>query len=217
MRPTRMMLPCFRPLYVILALSLWAESAGAQVHEVVVGITTTCPYENAIEGNCWSGAYRALVDLEGVKAVDKSANGYNCTARVYLKDNVFPDPDKWVLQFKKSVDQAYVFRGVEVTVDGTVAGDDSGLVLRVPGVERPITLGPLQNKLQWNSKKNAARQPEPDERDAYQQLTDRKKEAKAKEFSVNVTGPIRNTDQGLLLEVREFFVRTADTPPPQVK
>src|SRR5438876_9597350 len=126
MRPTRM-IRCVLPSCAIVALALWVAPASAQVAEVVVGVTTTCPYENAIEGSCWSGAYWALTQLEGVKSVDKSANGYNCTARVYLKNDGIPDPDKWALQFKKSVDQAYTFRGVEITVGGTVAGDASGL------------------------------------------------------------------------------------------
>jgi len=193
-----------------MAIALGAKPADAQVNEVVVGVTISCPYENAIEGSCWSGAYSALTQLDGVKSVDTSANGYNCTARVYLKSGGLPDPNKWAEQFKKLVDQTYVFRGVEVTVQGTVEGDDGSLIVRVPGVEQPIQLGPLEHKLQWNSRKKAARQPERDERDAYQQLTAKKNETKAKELSVKVTGPFRNTDKGLLLEVREFFAKAND-------
>ena len=99
----------FLPACAVLVLALDADPARAQVHEVVVGITTTCPYENAIEGGCWSGAYHALLRLDGVKSVDKAANGYTCTARVYLKKDGIPDPDQWAAQFKKSVDQAYIF------------------------------------------------------------------------------------------------------------
>jgi galactose oxidase len=208
MRPTRMMTRCFLPSCAILALAVWAKPANAQVQEVVVGVTMTCPYENAIEGSCWSGAYWALMQLEDVKTVDKSANGYNCTARVYLKNDGFPDPDKWALQFKKLVDQTYTFRGVEITVGGTVAGDASGLVLRVDGVERPLTLRTLEHKLQWNSKKGAARQLEPDEHDAYNQLASKIKDAKGGELKAKVTGPLRKTDAGYTLEVREFFPLT---------
>src|SRR5882757_8276136 len=114
MRPTRMS-RCFLPWCAVLVLALGANPARAQVHEVVVGVTVKCPYENAIEGSCWSGAYHALTQLDGVKTVDKSANGYNCTARVYLKKDGLPDPNKWAAQFKESVDQTYTFRGVEVT------------------------------------------------------------------------------------------------------
>ena len=140
-----------------------SRTRRAQIREVVVGITMTCPYENAIEGSCWSGAYWALMKLEGIKSVEESANGYTCTARVFLKDKGIPDPDKWAAQFKALVDQTYGFRGVEVSLVATVVGEDSGLVLRIPGVERPVRLGPLEHKLQWNARKGTPRQPEPDE------------------------------------------------------
>jgi hypothetical protein len=195
-------------LCALLALVLGATSLKAQVQEVVVGVTIACPYENAIEGSCWSGAYWALMQLEGVKTVDQTANGYNCTARVYPKDKRFPDPDQWASQFKKLVDQTYTFRGVEVTVDGTVGSDNNGLVVRVPGVKFPITLRPLEHKLQWNSKKGTARQPEPDERDAYQQLESKLRDSKARDIKTRVTGPLRKSDTGYTLEVREFFPLT---------
>ena len=170
MRGSRFSRQCILSSCAILAILLSPEPAGAQIREVVVGITMTCPYENAIEGSCWSGAYWALMKLEGIKSVEESANGYTCTARVFLKDKGIPDPDKWASQFKALVDQTYGFRGVEVSLVATVAGEDSGLVLRIPGVERPVRLGPLEHKLQWNARKGTPRQPEPDERDAYGQL-----------------------------------------------
>jgi hypothetical protein len=198
---------------VILALVVCAEPAWAQVHEVVVGITTTCPYENAIEGGCWSGARSSLMELEGIKSVKESANGYTCTARVYLKDRGLPDPDKWASQFKELVGQSYVFRGVEVTVIGTVASGDGGLVLRIPDVERPVAIRPLEHKLQWNARKGAPRQPEPDERDAYGQLASQVKDSKGGELKLMVTGPLRKSDMGYTLEVREFFPLTQKADP----
>lgn len=193
------------PVFALLALALRASTSNAQIHEVVVGVTMTCPYENAIEGSCWSGAYMALMELDGVKTVDKSANGHNCTARIYLKSGGLPDPDKWAEQFKKLVDQTYTFRGIEVTAGGTIVSDAGNLALRVEGVEQPISLGKLEHKLQWNSKKGAARQPEPDERDAYQQLASQIKDFKGGDFKLKVTGPLRKSDKGYLIEVREFF------------
>jgi hypothetical protein len=207
MRSPRIIL-CFLPSCAVLVIALGAGPAHAQVHEVVVGITVSCPYENAIEGGCWSGAYYALMQLDGVKTVDQAANGYNCTARVYLKKKGLPDPDKWAAEFKKSVDQTYTFRGVEVTASGTVSGDGKGLVLRIEGVEEPVALRALEHKLQWNSKKGAARQPEPDERDAHNQLVSKIKGAKGADLKVKVTGPLLKTDTGYALEVREFFPLT---------
>src|SRR5262249_45015351 len=181
----------FRYLYpscALLTLALWAEPAGAQVRETVVGITTTCPYENAIEGGCWSGAYWALMQLDGVKAVDKAGNGYTCTAGVYLKDKAFPGPEGWASKFKGFVGQAYIFRGVELTADGTVSGANGGLSLQILGVDRPIALRRFEHKLQWNSKKHAPRQPEPDELNAYEQLASKVKNPNGEGLKVQVTG-----------------------------
>ena len=199
------MIRCFPPVCAIVIIASGATSCRAQVREIVVGITMTCPYENAIEGNCWSGARAALKHLEGIKSVDEAANGYNCTARVSLEHASLPDPDKWAAQFKKLVDQNYMFRGVEVTVDGTVGRGDNGIKLRIPGVEQPLTLQSLEHKLQWNARKGAARQPEPDERDAYNQLAAKLKDTKDGELKAKVTGRLMNSDTGYKLEVREFF------------
>jgi len=182
--------------------------AHGQVHEVVVGVTVACPYENAIEGSCWSGAYWALLTIDGVKEVDRAANGYNCTARIQLKEAGLPDLQKWAEQFKAVVDQSYTFRGVEITAVGTVTSTDAGLVITIPGVKDPIPLASLQHKLQWNAMKKAARQPEPDERDAYDKLAVQLKAAKGGELKVKVTGPLLKLDQGITLEVREFFAMT---------
>jgi hypothetical protein len=97
-----------------------------------------------------------------------------------------------------------VFRGVELTVLGTVERAGDALTLRVPGIAQPIALVPLSHKLQWNFKKAAARQAEPDERDAMGQLVAKAKGAGAGPFMVQVTGPFTNTEHGNVLEVREF-------------
>ena len=198
MRLTRIIFPC-------LLLAAAAAPAHGQVHEVVVGVTLACPYDNAIEGSCWSGAYWALTKLDGVKSVDKAANGYNCTARIYPKDAGLPDPQKWAEQFKAIVDQTCTLRGVEVTAGGTVASVNGVLTLQIPGVKDPVPLGPLKNKLQWNSRKKAARQPEPDERDAHDQLAAQLKAAQGGELKAKVTGPLLKSEKGYALEVREFF------------
>jgi len=194
------------PLGAALLLTLLApQPASAQVSEAVVGITSTCPY--GLKG-CWAGAYEALKRLDNVVEVEPSPDTYNCTARLQLKEGVIPDPQKWAEQFKSHVDQAYIFRGIEVAVEGTLARNDQGLTLQVPGLEQPIALRPLEHKLQWNSKKGAARQPEPDERDAYDQLSTRQQDSSKNQVRrVQVVGPLLKTKQGLTVEVREFFPR----------
>jgi hypothetical protein len=201
-----------------LAIALGVTTtAAAEVKEVIVGVTMTCPYENAIEGNCFSGAHLALLQIEGVKSVDQRADSYNCTARVQLEKNALPDPDEWKKQFTDRVGQACLFRGIEVTVVGAVEASDGGLALRVGGIERPIKLQPLQHKLQWNARKGAARQPEPDERDAYDQLFAKKDAPGNQLSSVRVTGPLLKTETGLTVEVREFFLPTATSTKAVVK
>lgn len=195
--------PLLFHLLVLLSIIVPAAPAKAQVTEVVVGVTPSCPY--GIKG-CWSGAYGALGRLEGVASVAKNPDAYNSTAEVYFKGPGLPDVKKWSEQFKSIVGEIYVFRGVEVTILASIEEKNGNLVLRMPGFNERITLAPLQNKLQWNFKKGAARQPEPDERKAYRKLAAKKNKAKGEDFQVEVTGPLRQTDQGLVLEVREFFL-----------
>jgi galactose oxidase len=189
------------------AFVILPNRAAGQVHEVIVGVTPACPY--GIKA-CWAGAYHALGRVVGVESVAATPDAYNCTASLRLKPGALPDPEKWAAEFKTMVDKAYVFRGVELTVEGTVekAGDE--LIMRVPGIAAPIELTPLRHKLQWNFKKRAARQPEPDERDAMAQLVLESKDARKSTFNVQVTGPFTHTDQGYSLEVREF---TSSNPP----
>jgi hypothetical protein len=187
-----------------LVLALAAAPARAQVTEVVVGVTPTCPYGISA---CWAGAYEGLGKLEGVKSVARQPDAFNNTAHVYLKYRGLPDPAAWAKQFQdpeKGVGNAYKFRGVEVTVKGNVEEQGGKLVVRVPGLKQPLPLLPLTEKLQWNFKKAAARQPEPDERDAHQQLTAARQKARGT-FRVEVTGPLRAAEGGPGLEVREFF------------
>jgi hypothetical protein len=186
-----------------LTFALWSEPARAQVTEVVVGVTPTCIYGmNA----CWGGAYQALGRLDDVETVERTPDAYNCTAHLFLKDKALPDIDQWAEQFRSIVGQSYVFRGVEVTVVGSIEGREDGLNLQVPGLKQPVTLAPLQHKLQWNFAKASARQPEPDEQAAYAQFADKSKATMPGPVKVQVTGPLRKTDTGVVLEVREFFL-----------
>ncbi len=180
---------------------LYPTAVVAQIHEVVVGVTPSCPY--GIKA-CWAGAYHALGRIDGVESVSTTPDAYNCTATIRLKPEMLPDPERFATAFEKMVGKAYVFRGVEVTVEGTVEKAGDSLTLRVPGIPQPVNLIPLQHKLQWNFKKTAARQPEPDERDALAQLILKSKDATSP-CKVHVTGPFTRTDHGYSLEVREFI------------
>jgi galactose oxidase len=185
-----------------LAFALWASPAAAQITQVVVGVTPTCPYGISA---CWPGAREGLSRMQGVESVAEMPDIYNCTGSLRLKHDGLPDLDKWREQFAEVVGEVFVLRGVEVTVKGTVEGKGNKLTLRVPGVKESIPLVPLRNKLQWNFRKGSARQPEADERIAWKKLTHEKRTAKADTLQVEVTGPLRKSEKGLVLEVREFY------------
>ncbi len=190
------------PLFALLTVAFWPIKASAQVREVVVGITPTCPYGLTA---CWAGAYKALGRMDGVESVDKAPNAYNCTAAVRLKGQGLPDPEKWASQFKSMVDKAYGFRGIEVTLAGQVEKDGDELVMKVVGVEKPILLGAFEHKLQLNAKKAALRQPEPDERKAFDELASQVKSTDGGVVKVQLTGPLTKSAKGFKVEVREFF------------
>jgi galactose oxidase len=195
---------------LLVTAAFWTAQAGAQVKEITVGVTPSCPYGiNA----CWAGAYESLTRLDGVKSASETPDAYNCTAGIVLKSGGLPDVAGWAQQFKKFAGQTYVLRGVEVTVEGTLEGQGDSLAVRVPGVDQPITLAPLRHKLQWNFKKAAARQPEPDELDAFSQLAVKQKDAKNATYKLHVTGPLRKADSGYVLEVREFIPLNPGTDP----
>ena len=121
------------------------RACRAQVTDVVVGVTLSCPYGI---GACWAGVYEALSRLDGVKSVAEHPDSYNCTARLELKAGGLPDIDRWADQFKSFVGQAYGFRGVEVTAEGSVEAAGDGFTLRVPGLDQAIPLAALEHKLQ---------------------------------------------------------------------
>jgi hypothetical protein len=198
--------------FSLLALVVWVAPGVAQVTEVTVGVTPTCPYGISA---CWAGAYEALARLDGVGSVARTPDAYNCTAHVYLKHRDLPDVEQWSKQFKASVGTVYGFRGVEATIKGSVEKRDSSLLLQGPGLKEPILLAPLQNKLQWNYKKGSPRQPEPDERRAYRRLMAKTDKNKARD--VEVTGPLRQTDSGFILELREWSVIAQVSTPRQKK
>jgi hypothetical protein len=193
-------------LFGLIAAAAVLHDAGpvrAQVTEIVVGITPNCPYGFPA---CWAGAKEALQRLDGIVMVASMPDSYNCTARVRLKHDGLPDVVKWPKQFNTMVGQAHSFRGVEVTVSASVVTTDGKLVLKMPGLKQELTLAPLENKLQWNFKKRAARQPEPDEQMAYRELAAAQRKARGRDIQAEVTGPLRQTEKGLVLEVREFFL-----------
>jgi galactose oxidase len=124
-------------------------------------------------GACWGGAYEALKKLEGVAAVRPIANAEHSTAEVYLYDQGLPDLDSWPEQIARWANGSYDFRGVEVTVTGTVREQDGIVQLTGPSFDAPVSLMPLRQdmKLQWDHRTRSVIDTTSDERDAYQNLT----------------------------------------------
>lgn len=190
---------------LVLAGSLVGPAAFGQVKDVVVGVTPTCPYGLSA---CWGGAREALLKLDGVAAVEAAPDKYNCTAQVRLKGNALPDVEKWKDQFQAGVGKVYEFRGVEATVEGVVRVEGDTVTIDVPGVPTPIRLAPLKNKLQWNFRKKAARQAEPEEASAFETLSAVVRQ-REKAATVSLTGALGKDKAGPTLEVREFFAEAA--------
>jgi hypothetical protein len=141
---------------------------------------------------------------------------YNWTVLIHPKEGRLPDEEKIRRDFKKIANEAYIFRGIEVTAVGTVARQGDQWVLEYPDSNERVTLAPLAHKLQWNIQKHAARGPEPDEKEAYQQLADLASKASDSPLRVLVTGPLLKTPAGYTLEVREFVDFQPVTGKPKV-
>ena len=176
------------------------QSTGTRV---TVGLTAKCPYGL---GACWGGAYEALKKLEGVAAVRPIANAENSTAEVYLDDQGLPDLDSWPEQIAHWANGSYDFRGVEVTIAGTMREQDGILQLTEPSLGAPVGLMPLRQdvKLQWDRQTRSVRDITSDERDAYQNLKRRYQDLSGGHEPTRVTGPLTKTDAGWVLFVRKF-------------
>jgi hypothetical protein len=175
-----------------------AQSTGTRV---TVGLATQCIYGL---GSCWGGAYQALTELDGVAAVRPVPNAEDSTAEVYLRDGGLPDLDNWPGQFTSIVNGSYDFRGVEVTITGTVREHNGTLRLTGPADDHPVTLRPLAQgtKVQWDAATHRARDATRDELDAYQQLAEWHRDRTDEAEPTGVTGPLTKTDTEWNLYVR---------------
>lgn len=166
----------------------------AEGTRVTVGLTAQCPYGLAA---CWGGAYEALATLTGVVAVAPAADATDSTAQVYLREHDLPDLDAWPSQLARSANGSYAFRGIELTLDGTIE-QRAGQLLLVGRYPTGIRLRPLRSgdELAWDL---ATRRPRPAtaaERDAHRRATHMVGTA------ARVTGPATVRDGQWTLAVR---------------
>jgi hypothetical protein len=149
--------------------------------------------------------------MSNVSSVGKIPDAYNSTGYVYLQDRKnLPSVEQWLNEFKAVANEAYVFRGVEITVEATVIVSDGELALRLANEAPQLLLAPLRHKLQWNFKKGRARQPEADEGQAFELLTAEARKAGQRGLRALVTGPLIDRDGKPAVEVREFFLFKQD-------
>jgi hypothetical protein len=169
---------------------------------VLVGIAPTCPYGPSA---CWAGAYDARRALDGVKAVSSIANTSDSTADVYLTDDRLPDANQWAMQFAARANGSYSFRGIEMTLHGSVRSDDGRLTLEGAGGRAPVVLAPLQanDKIQWDHVTGAPQPLTQQEYDAYQELSV-KIQSTTEPLDVAVTGPLLKNENGFYLKARHF-------------
>jgi hypothetical protein len=192
---------------VLTQMSPQQKDAAIQAQEkkppVVVGVTPTCPYGISA---CWGGAYEALKHLQGIRLIRPLPNAEDSTAYVYLAHEGLPDLDAWPGQFAKIANGTHIFRGVEVTVEDVVETQE-GDALIMHGDDRrpPLLLQPLAaaDKIQWDFSQSSPKPLEPAEQEAYSKLLEQVKSAGGS-LSASVTGPLRKSDDGYVLEVREF-------------
>jgi galactose oxidase len=185
------------------------QDADIQVAEklppVVVGVTATCPYGISA---CWGGAYESLTHMHGVRLVRPVPNAQDSTAFVYLEHGGLPDLDVWPTQFANMANGTHIFRGVEVTVEGVLETQELGSLI-VEGNDKrpPLLLEPIQadDKIQWDAEKQSVKPLDTLEQGAYGTLLERVKSAGGP-LSATVTGPLKKSDSGYVLEVRRFSI-----------
>jgi len=133
-------------------------------------------------------------------------NAADSTAYVYLQDDGLPDVAAWPAQFAVIANGIYKFRGVEITIEGPVKAN-MGTTLSIPasGARPPLILQPIQaaDKIQWDLETGLSKPLDPFEQSAFVRLQDLVRNAPGS-LEVTVTGPLRQSADGIVLEVRQF-------------
>jgi hypothetical protein len=174
-------------------------------HPVIVGLGAVCLYGL---GTCLAGAVGALKKLDGVKTVTtvlaKDENRAS-VATLYLDHDGLPDLQNWPRQFFEFAKKTYAWRGVEMTLDGTLSSGSQGLILDANAHRPSVLLAPLQqaDKIQIDQDKGVANPLPLEEAQAYADLAARAA-VQTEGASYSVTGPIKQTHAGYLMNVRTF-------------
>lgn len=197
--PTRV----FVPLTMLDRDKQVRESATGM--QVVVGLTPSCPYGL---GACWGGAYEALERLQDVASVQQVPDTQNSLAFVNLTHSGLPPVASWPEQFARTANGTYGFRGIEVTLQGTVTKQGNQLTLEGTEHRPPVVLIALEPeaKIQWDHGTLKRRALTRSEADAYNRLTKQVRASTnvAKGTYVTVTGPLQQTEHYYYLQLRTY-------------
>jgi hypothetical protein len=122
-----------------------------------------------------------------------------------MKDGRLPDLAAWRRGLEKSVGKAFVFRGVEATVDGWLVRQRGRLAVRLEGCGTVLPLEPLGPLVQWDVAAGREQRPTAEEKQALEQLAAGWTGAARR---VRLVGPLREgREGGLALQVRSFTER----------
>jgi len=177
----------------------FAASHRPAGHTIVVGLTSNCPYGL---GACWGGAHEALNRLDGVGTVNPVADTDDSTAEVVLAKKGLPPLRRWVDEFRAVVNDRYDWRGVEITLEGTVSKAGASLLLSTQH-DAAVTLKPLTaaHKIQFDNTTRSIKPLTAAEAQAYARLAAAVDE-KPRTLTATVTGPLEQTPTGYMLHVR---------------
>jgi alpha-amylase len=173
--------------------------AEAKWPAVAIGLTSTCPY------GCWGNAMTIAPKLKDVEKVRPIPDSKDWLIYVYLTHGGLPDLETWREEIRRHLLGAYHFRGVEVTVRGTVEAKDGNLVLRYDQGRPSIPLARLQSGDPVQLRPNPAGPPQQAtsaELAAYDELARQVGEQARAE--ITVMGPLQKGPDGLVLKVREL-------------
>jgi hypothetical protein len=179
-----------------------AVATQAKRPPVVVGLTATCPYGLAA---CWGGAYTALNQLTGVESVRPIADAQHSVAFVYLDHDGLPDVEQWPEEFTRTANGSYGWRGVEVTLRGDLEQVSGQWVLAADQSRPAVALGPLRSgaKVQLDLVNWVPQSLPEAEQSAFANLV-RRVQGTPGPRRTTVTGPLKKTDTGFVLQVRTF-------------
>lgn len=176
--------------------------ANATRPQVVVGLTPVCPYGL---DTCIAGALGALKKLDGVETVRSIVDKQAAVAFLYLDHDGLPNLRLWPRQFADTAQKSYVWRGVEVTLEGPVEANEDSLLLTATSNRPSVRIMPLRStdKVQLDQTNGVPNLLPVNEAEAYAEL-DKTLQTAGTTAEFSITGPLLETGAGFVIEVRKF-------------